>query len=150
MHIEYKGSCRRKCRLKKHSFSGEIDWCPLLCSFLSQSDGSTSSVGELLDTLKRIFEKNCIQTQFMWWMQAVVAPDKKCWGTSAAKQGWRQGFSDGGLTLPMRGPKYCFQSTNAKNLRKNRFSPSDGGYSPLALLWHHPYCLPTVIEAIEF
>ena len=44
------------------------------------------------------------------------------------EQGWRQEFSDGGLTLPMRGLKYGFQGTiNAKNLRKNRFLPSDGG-----------------------
>ena len=34
----------------------------------------------------------------------------------------------GGLTLPTRGLKYGFQGTiNAKNFRKNRFSPSDGG-----------------------
>ena len=33
-----------------------------------------------------------------------------------------------GLTPPKRGLKYDFQGTiNAKNLRKNRFSPSDGG-----------------------
>ena len=44
------------------------------------------------------------------------------------RQGWRQEFSDGGLTLPTRGLKCGFQGTiNAKNLRKNRFSPSDGG-----------------------
>ena len=43
-------------------------------------------------------------------------------------QGWRQGFSDGGLTLPTRELNYCFQGTiNGKNLRKNRVSPSDGG-----------------------
>ena len=43
------------------------------------------------------------------------------------KQGWRQEFSDEGLILPTRGLKYSFQGTiNAKNLRKNRFSPSDG------------------------
>ena len=42
-------------------------------------------------------------------------------------KGWRQEFSDGGLTLPKRGLKYGFYGTiNAKNLRKNRFSPSDG------------------------
>ena len=47
-------------------------------------------------------------------------------------QGWRQEFSYGGLTLPTRGLKYGFQSTiNAKYLRKNRFSPSDGGTSML-------------------
>ena len=44
------------------------------------------------------------------------------------EQGWRQEFSDGELTLPTRGLKYGFQATiNAKNLRKNRFSPFDGG-----------------------
>ena len=44
------------------------------------------------------------------------------------QQGWRREFSDGGLNLLMRGLKYGFQGTiNAKNLRKNRFSPSDGG-----------------------
>ena len=43
-------------------------------------------------------------------------------------QGWRQEFSDGGLTLPTRGLEYGFQGTiNAKNLRKNRFLPSGGG-----------------------
>ena len=43
------------------------------------------------------------------------------------QQGWRQEFSDGGLTLPTRGLRYDFQGTvNAKNLRKNRVSPSDG------------------------
>ena len=45
-------------------------------------------------------------------------------------QGWRQEFSDGGLTRPTRGLKYGFQGTiNVKNLRKSRLSPSDGGYS---------------------
>ena len=62
-------------------------------------------------------------------------------------QGWRQEFSDGGLTLPTRGLKYGFQVTmTAKNLRQNRFSPSDGevsilrrgDYNPLALPWRHP------------
>ena len=39
-------------------------------------------------------------------------------------QGWHQEFSDGGLTLPTRGPKYRFWSTfYAKNLRQN--TPSD-------------------------
>ena len=34
----------------------------------------------------------------------------------------------GVLNLPTRGLKYDFQGTiNAKNLRKNRLSPSDGG-----------------------
>ena len=37
-------------------------------------------------------------------------------------QGWHQEFSDGGLTVPMRGLKYGFQGTiNAKNLRKIAF-----------------------------
>ena len=55
-------------------------------------------------------------------------------------QGWRQGFSDEGLTLPMRGLKYgCQGATNAQNIRKNRLSPSDGGdYGPLAFPWRHP------------
>ena len=44
-------------------------------------------------------------------------------------QGWHQEFSHRGLTLPTRGQKYGFQCTiHAKNLRKNRFSSSDGGY----------------------
>ena len=43
-------------------------------------------------------------------------------------QGWRQEFSDGGLTLPTKVLKYGFQGTiNAKNLRKDHFPPSDGG-----------------------
>ena len=43
-------------------------------------------------------------------------------------QWWRQEFSDGGLTLPTRGIKYNLQGAiNAKNVRKNRVSPSDGG-----------------------
>ena len=38
------------------------------------------------------------------------------------------GISRRGLTLPTRRLKYGFQGTiNAKHLRKNRFSPSDGG-----------------------
>ena len=46
---------------------------------------------------------------------------------SGSDQGWRQEFSDGGLTSD-EGAKYGFQGTkNAKNLRKNRCSPSDGG-----------------------
>ena len=46
----------------------------------------------------------------------------------SVNQGWRQEFSDGGLTLPTRGLKCGFQGTiNDKSLRKNRFSPSDGG-----------------------
>ena len=43
-------------------------------------------------------------------------------------QGWRQELSDWGLTFPTRGLKYGFQGAiNAKNLRQNRFSPSNGG-----------------------
>ena len=56
--------------------------------------------------------------------------------TNVKKQGWRQEFPDGGLTLLMRGLKYGFQGTiNAKNLRKNGFPPSDGGlaYSDVGL-----------------
>ena len=42
-------------------------------------------------------------------------------------QGWRQEISDRGLTLPTRGLNYGFQGiVNAKNLRQNSFSPSDG------------------------
>ena len=42
-------------------------------------------------------------------------------------QGWRLEFADGGLNLPTRGLKHGFQGTiNTKNLRKNRFSLSDG------------------------
>ena len=38
------------------------------------------------------------------------------------------GISRWGLTLPTRGLKYGFQGTiDAKNLRQNRFSASDGG-----------------------
>ena len=41
-----------------------------------------------------------------------------------------------GVTLPARRLKHGFQGTiNAKNLQQSRFLPSDGGYSPLALLW---------------
>ena len=43
-------------------------------------------------------------------------------------QGWRQDFSDGGADSSDKEAKIWFQSTiNAKNLRKNRYSPSDGG-----------------------
>ena len=43
-------------------------------------------------------------------------------------QGWRQEFSDRGMTLPTRGLKYDFQGiVNAKSLRQNSFSPSDRG-----------------------
>ena len=43
-------------------------------------------------------------------------------------QGWRQEFSDGGLTLPTSGLKHGFQGTiNTKTLRKIRFSPSEEG-----------------------
>ena len=68
-------------------------------------------------------------------------------------QGWRQEFSDGGLTLPMSGLKYGFQGAiNAKNLRQNRFSPSQGGsqqapaggYSTLALPWRHTCCSSSI------
>ena len=57
-------------------------------------------------------------------------------------QGWHQVFSNGGLTLSMRGLKYGFQGTiNAKNIQKS-LSPSDKGASmpqrmaiaPLALV----------------
>ena len=43
-------------------------------------------------------------------------------------QGWRKEFSNRGLTLPTRGLKYGYQGiVNAKNLRQNSFSSSDGG-----------------------
>ena len=39
-----------------------------------------------------------------------------------SKQGWRQEFPDGGLTLPTRGLEYSFQGTiNAINFRKKSF-----------------------------
>ena len=45
-----------------------------------------------------------------------------------AGRGGARNFPTGGLTLPTRGLKYRFQGTvNAKNLRKNRVSPSDEG-----------------------
>ena len=49
-----------------------------------------------------------------------------------AKEGKFRGgtrtFPTGGLTLPTRELKCDFQCTiNAKNLRKNSFSPTDGG-----------------------
>ena len=59
------------------------------------------------------------------------------------REGWRQEFSDGGLTLPARGLKYGFQGIlNAKNLRKNRLSPSDGG----AIAPSSPPLAPPLIE----
>ena len=88
-------------------------------------------------------------TLFHRWGQAtrpcLLATPMKTPGATP-RQGWRQDFSDGGLTLPTRGLKYGFQGTiNAKNLRKNCVSPSDGGlacsdggYSPQALPWRHP------------
>ena len=43
-------------------------------------------------------------------------------------RGVARNFPTEGLTLPTRGLKYGFQGTiNAKNLRKIRVSPSDGG-----------------------
>ena len=43
-------------------------------------------------------------------------------------RGGTKNFPTGGLTLPTRGLKHCFQGiVNAKNLRKTSFSPSDGG-----------------------
>ena len=47
-------------------------------------------------------------------------------------RGGARNFPTGGLTIQTRGLKYGFQGTiNAKNLRKNRVSPSDGGASML-------------------
>ena len=43
-------------------------------------------------------------------------------------RGGARNFQTGGLTLPTRGLKYSFQGiVNAKNLRQDSFSPSDGG-----------------------
>ena len=43
-------------------------------------------------------------------------------------RGGARNFPTGGLTLPTRWLKYGFQGTiNAKNLRKHRVLPSDGG-----------------------
>ena len=50
------------------------------------------------------------------------------WPFVANIQGWRQEFSDGGLTPPTKDFKYGFQgTTNAKNLGKNHFLPFDRG-----------------------
>ena len=48
------------------------------------------------------------------------------------KQGWRQEFSDGGLTLLTRALKYRFQGAiNAKNLRKKSlFTFQRGAIAP--------------------
>ena len=44
------------------------------------------------------------------------------------RRGGARNFPSEGLTLPTRVLKYGFLGTiNAKNLRKNRVSPSDGG-----------------------
>ena len=70
------------------------------------------------------------------------------WSSASTVRCFRQtGVAPGifrrGLTLPTRGLKYGFQGTiNAKNLRKNRLSPSDGVASMLrrgaiALPWSH-------------
>ena len=75
---------------------------------------------------------------------------------NAREQGLLQEFSDGGLTLPMRGLECGFQGAiNARNLRKNCFSSSDGwlacsdwGYSPLTTPWHHP-CSRVLRSAIS-
>ena len=43
-------------------------------------------------------------------------------------RGGARNFPTGGLTLPTRRLKYDFQGiVNAKNLRQNSLSPSDGG-----------------------
>ena len=45
-----------------------------------------------------------------------------------SNSGGARNFPTGGLTLPTRGLKYGFKgSVNAKNLRQNSFSPSEGG-----------------------
>ena len=52
--------------------------------------------------------------------------------STAFHQRWRLEFSDGGLTLPIRGLKYGLQGTiNAKNLRKIAFHlPTGGQHAP--------------------
>ena len=48
--------------------------------------------------------------------------------SSLQSRGGARNFPTGGLTLPTRVLKYGFQGiVNAKNLRQNDFSPSDGG-----------------------
>ena len=75
-------------------------------------------------------------------------------------EGWQSGCSPsfghrgGARNFPTRGLKYGFQGTIiAKNLRKNRFSPpdgglacSDGGYRPPS----HPLAPPLVWAQIRF
>ena len=70
-----------------------------------------------------------VHLQAALWLKYTKVPslDETC-----ALQGWRQEFSDGGLTLPTEELRYGFQGTiDAKNLRRNGFSPSDGGASML-------------------
>ena len=53
------------------------------------------------------------------------------------RQGWRQEFSDGGLTLLKRGLRYGSQGTiNTKNIRKNHCSPSDEGWQFSSVQFH--------------
>ena len=49
-------------------------------------------------------------------------------GSITPAQGWRQEFSDGGADSSDEGAKIWFSGYyKCQNLRKNRFSPSDGG-----------------------
>ena len=76
-----------------------------------------------------IFKDVCF-LYVLYIMEMIYCPedDIVIFVADSSKQGWGQEFSDGGLTLPTRGLKYGFQGTiNTKNLRQNRFSPSDGG-----------------------
>ena len=67
-----------------------------------------------------------LSNYYFYSVQSWVA--KKITQIITSLQGWRQEFSDGGLTLPTRGLKYGFYGTiNAKNLRKNHVLPFDGG-----------------------
>ena len=57
-------------------------------------------------------------------------------------QGWRQEFSDGGADSSDEWTKIWFSGYyKCQKSPKNRFSPSDGGYSPLALPWRHSWPL---------
>ena len=68
-------------------------------------------------------------------------------GAVSKIQGWRQEFSDRGLTLTTRGLKYGFLGNYKcqKSPEKSHFTflrgvaCSDGGYSSLALPWRHPW-----------
>ena len=77
----------------------------------------------LLDYMKAV-QKICNSTRVQIHLYVYAIPLTLVVGTHFPiyPQGWRQEFSDRGLTLPMRGLKYCFQGiVNAKNLRQNSF-----------------------------